>query len=294
MSLSAALETLANYRANNTRASQETFDKGAQILKSNAISKLREDSWAFLEQLMLAAIDIGRVDVADVCLEQLTKKFPGSPRVEVLQGIRIEATESVDVALQYYDQLLSADPANAAFWKRRISVLRRIGKVEDTVGELSEYLDTFYNDLEGWLELADIYSSCNLYASALKSLSHALLLSPQNPFTVLQFAETAYSAGDLPLALKMYLVVIDMDDGTAAQESPQGFSIRAWYGIKLCSRRLIQSPSLGTLSASKTPMPKNLEVIEELATEQVLLAYSKKGDAGALNREVATKWMAAS
>ena len=50
MSLSAALETLANYRANNTRASQETFDKGAQILKSNAISRLGSDckqySWS--------------------------------------------------------------------------------------------------------------------------------------------------------------------------------------------------------------------------------------------------------
>ena len=74
------------------------------------------------------------------------------------------------------------------------------------------------------------------YTSALKSLSHALLLSPQNPFTVLQFAETAYSAGDLPLALKMFLVVIDMDDESAAQEPPRGISFRAWFGIKLVRR----------------------------------------------------------
>ena len=71
------------------------------------------------------------------------------------------------------------------------------------------------------------------YTSALQSLSHALLLSPQNPFTVLQFAETAFSAGDVPLALKMFLVVIDMDDESAALEPPRGFSIRAWFGIKL-------------------------------------------------------------
>ncbi|KAF8719201.1 hypothetical protein AX14_011335 [Amanita brunnescens Koide BX004] len=288
MSLSAALETLANYRANNIRASQETFDKGSIILKSNGISRLGDDSWAFLEQLALAAIDIGRLDVADVCLEQLAKKFPGSPRVDTLQGIRIEASERPHVALQYYDQLLDADPSNAAVWKRRISVLRRAGKLEEAVEELSQYLDTFYSDLEAWLELADIYSSCNLYTSALQSLSHALLLSPQNPFTVLQFAETAFSAGDVPLALKMFLVVIDMDDESAALEPPRGFSIRAWFGIKLCSRRLIQSP---TSSASKTLVPKNLKAIEELATEQVLLAYSKKGAAGTLNRDVTTKWM---
>ncbi|KAF8351942.1 hypothetical protein F5887DRAFT_933116 [Amanita rubescens] len=291
MSLSAALETLANYRANNIRASQETFDKGSQILKSNAVSRLGDDSWAFLEQLTLAAIDIGRLDVADVCLDQLAKKFPGSPRVDVLQGIRIEASESANVALQYYDQLLDADPSNAAFWKRRISVIRRVGRLEEAIEELSQYLDTFYTDLEAWLELADIYSSCSLYTSALKSLSHALLLSPQNPFTVLQYAETAYSAGDLPLALKMFLVVIDMDDESAAQEPPRGINFRAWFGIKLCSQRLIQFPALGTSSASKTLVPKNLKAIEELATEQVLLAYSKKGAAGTLNRDVIIKWM---
>jgi len=48
-----------------------------------------------------------------------------------------------------------------AIWKRRISVIRRMGKYEKAVEELSEFLDTFYTDVEGWLELADIYSSCN-------------------------------------------------------------------------------------------------------------------------------------
>jgi len=36
----------------------------------------------------------------------------------------------------------------------------------------------------------------------------------------------------------MFLMVIDMDDESAAQEPPQGFSIRAWYGIKLVSHIL--------------------------------------------------------
>ena len=63
-----------------------------------------------------------------------------------------------------------------------------------------------------------------------------------------------------------------------------------WVNFQ-CSRRLIQSPSLGASSASKTLVPKNLRAIEELATEQVLLAYGNKGAAGTLNRDVAIKWM---
>jgi hypothetical protein len=92
----------------------------------------------------------------------------------------MEATESPETVMKYYDELLDTDSANAvgpeslktvvvfplstqlqAVWKRQISILRRIGKVDQAVDELSRFLDTFYNDVEGWLELADIYTSCN-------------------------------------------------------------------------------------------------------------------------------------
>ena len=100
--------------------------------------------------------------------------------------------------------------------------------MEKSIAELSQYLVTFYMDVEAWLELADIYASCNQCASSfnrvslthetyrydysLKLLSHTLPLSPQNSIYTLQFAETAYTAGDFPLALKVFLVVIDMSD----------------------------------------------------------------------------------
>lgn len=53
-----------------------------------------------------------------------------------------------------------AIPRKAAL-KRRISVQRRLGQIETAVTELTQFLDTFYTDVEGWLELADIYTSCN-------------------------------------------------------------------------------------------------------------------------------------
>lgn len=101
-------------------------------------------------------------------------------------------------------------------------------------------LDTFYTEVEGWLELADIYSTCQQYTLALQALSHALLLAPQNPFHFLQFAETAYLAGDIPLAIKMFLVAVDMtddDEGDVppADSIPAGLALRAWFGVKLVS-----------------------------------------------------------
>jgi len=66
-----------------------------------------------------------------------------------------------------------------AIWKRRISVLRRTGKVEKAVNELVQFLDTFYTDVEGWLELADIYASCNQCVSVPCILYKSYYLSAQ-------------------------------------------------------------------------------------------------------------------
>jgi tetratricopeptide (TPR) repeat protein len=280
MSLATALSTLANYRSHNTRASQDIFDKGSVVLKSGGASRLGDNWWDFLEQLALASIDVGRLEVADECIHLLLGKFPESPRVDVLAGIRMEASESPAMALAYYDGLLETDPSSAVFWKRRISVLRRMGKVEKTVEELNQFLDTFYNDVDAWNELADIYAECNQYTSSLQALSHLLLLNPQNSFYFLKFAETAYTSGDLPLSLKMFLIVLDMceREEEIAKQPPTGIAIRAWFGVKQSARKLLATPN--PHSHSQTPIPQNVELLDQLATERILEAYSGKDMSG--------------
>ncbi|KAF8128535.1 TPR-like protein [Boletus edulis] len=299
MSVQAALDQLATYRTQNTRASQDIFEKGALVLEKHVVHKMGDECWGFLEQLALAAIDVGRLDVADECLRTLNAKFPGSPRVDCLTGIRMEASEAPDIALKYYAELLEADPTHAAVWKRRISIFRRTGKIDKAVHELSQYLDTFYTDVEGWLELADIYATSNQYEYSLQSLEHVLLLAPQNPFYVLQAAETAYTAGDLALAIKMFLMVVDMTDGddseSLVESTPLGITVRAWYGVKLCTRRMAQDARLATSSRSNTPPPKNVKMLDELATERLRVAYSSSGKKGeiAKGREEVFAWVAA-
>lgn len=43
----------------------------------------------------------------------LNDKFPSSPRVDCLTGIRMEATETPEISLKYYAELLEADPTHA-------------------------------------------------------------------------------------------------------------------------------------------------------------------------------------
>lgn len=116
--------------------------------------------------------------------------------------------------------------------------------MDRAVQELSSMLDTYYTEVDSWIELADIYSSCQQYTYALQSLSHTLLLAPQNPFHFIQFADTAYLASDIPLALKTYLQVVDMtddddEDVPPIDTIPTGLTLRAWFGVKLVCTLLL-------------------------------------------------------
>lgn len=273
MDFNISLQKLASYRPRRNPTYRKTFNEGLPLLE-NGEWKRRIDSWEFLEGLALAALDSERYDISDRCIKHLVDKFGDSPRVEVLSGIRIEATAKPETALEYYSKLLEADPTNSAAWRRKAYALRNMGRLEKSVEELSTLLDTFYNEVDGWVELAEIYYLCNQHSYALQALSHALLLAPQNPFYVLEFAEIAHANGDIPLAIRTFLTVVDMtDDEDAPITSYQtDITLRAWYGVKLCSRRLISD----TRSPSQTAPPNNSESIGELAAERLLQAYHQR------------------
>jgi len=292
MNVATALERLAEYNKTNARASRQIFECGVVVLRSNAQHKLGNDVWQFYESLALASIDIGRIDVAEECLTRLSAKFPESPRVQRLEGILKEANEGPEVALGFYQQLLDADATNTAIWKRKISVLRQLGRIENAVEEFCKLADTFYTDVEVWLELADLYVSCHQYPSALQSLSHVLLLTPQNPFYVLQAAEVAYTAQDIPLAIRFFLMVVEMtgvdNDDTIPPPPPTGITVRAWYGVELSAARLEANPSLATSSPSKTPAPKHLSQLRQLARDAINSAQAGRQDA---EFEASSRWL---
>lgn len=77
------------------------------------------------------------------------------------------------------------------------------------------------------------------YEQALESMQHTMLLAPQNPFYVLQTAETAYTVGDIALSIKLFMTVVDMttsDEDEKVEDSvPDGITLRAWFGVKQAS-----------------------------------------------------------
>jgi len=285
------LEDLARWRTTGTRASEEVVEKGIIVLEKGGLKKMGDDAWSFLEQLALASLDIGRLDIADQCLEELVEEFPGSPRVECLRGIRIEADGKPGTALNFYETALNEDETNVTLWKRLIAVLRSQGPqtTQRAVEELTKYLDIFYTDVEAWVELADIYAELNLYVLSLQALAHVLLLASQNPFYVLRFAETAYTASDVPLALKSFLRVIDMDESDPASSSGNATK-RAWWGVKLTAGRLL-SATASSESQTRAPPTEHLRLLDELATERLSDSYRSAAGKQIPGRDVALTWL---
>ena len=64
--LSSALAKLASFRQQNSRQSQEILDVGIPLLKGKKAAQLDANSSAWVEQLALAAIDVGNLSIADV------------------------------------------------------------------------------------------------------------------------------------------------------------------------------------------------------------------------------------
>lgn len=111
------------------------------------------------------------------------------------------------------------------------------------------------------------------YTLALQALSHVLILSPQNPFYVLQAAETAYTLEDIPLAIKWFLLVVDMTTDEDAQNTkPTGIIVRAWYGIALV--RLHSPQSFGSLSHF-IPLYPVLQKVEEPVCNPLTIEYKR-------------------
>ncbi|EKM57094.1 uncharacterized protein PHACADRAFT_254650 [Phanerochaete carnosa HHB-10118-sp] len=280
MEFTAALQKLGAYQPRSSIKSKETLKLSLVQLRSGTFPPKGETGWEAAERLFLAALDEGDTTTAQQCLEILVSKFSESPRVDCLTGILMEVKESPDDALAFYNTLLATDTSNAAVWRRKAGILRKKGKIDQAVEELCAMLDTFYTEVEAWLELADIYSSCQQYTHALQALSHALLLAPQNPLHVLHFAETAYLTPDIPLALKMFLQSVDMTDDdeqdgiSPADTVPTGLALRSWFGVKLCTQKLVTEPKASNSpSQTASPTASALASLDDLATERLRTAY---------------------
>ncbi|KAI9481395.1 MAG: hypothetical protein EXX96DRAFT_212751 [Benjaminiella poitrasii] len=250
-----AVEELQHYRLTNERCSEKVTLLGARLIKDNYVSKLGDQVWPFYEQVAIAALDVQDFTLSNFCINKLKERFTEkSLRFRRLLGMRYEAEGQLDKAQEVYDTILQEDDTNMLASKRQIALLKVKNKDAEMIEALSNYLDTYYDDHEAWLELCDVYVSKHMYDQACYCCEEMILLQPSNHISFLKYAEILYTVNQLPLALKHYCKVLELCTD----------NVRALYGLQLCARKLLSSNEVNHASD-----------LHALAVERLLEIYSK-------------------
>ncbi|KAF4455239.1 hypothetical protein F53441_2389 [Fusarium austroafricanum] len=139
--------------------------------------------WTIYENLIITCLRTGDDDSAHQCLERLVLRFGGeNERVMALKGLikEAEATNNNELqeVLKEYEDILQQDGTNIYIAKRRVALLRSMGKTTEAISALVWLLEFNPTDAEGWSELSDLYLSQGLYSQAIYALEEVLVLAP--------------------------------------------------------------------------------------------------------------------
>ncbi|XP_031642395.1 ER membrane protein complex subunit 2-like isoform X1 [Oncorhynchus kisutch] len=270
-------DKLRKWREDNHRNSEQIVDVGEELINEHA-SKLGDDIWIIYEQVMIAALDCSRDDLAWVsspsdmsssseqgtCLQELKRQFPGSQRVKRLAGMRLEALEKYEDASKQYDSILQDDPTNTAARKRKISILKAQGKSAEAIRELNEYLEQFVGDQEAWHELSELYINEHDYGKAAFCLEELMMTNPHNHLYCEQYAEVKYTQGgleNLELSRKYFAQALKLNNR----------NMRALFGLYMSASHIAASPKVNA-----TVKKANVKYAT-WATNQINRAYQLAG-----------------
>ncbi|KAG6018338.1 hypothetical protein E4U43_003788 [Claviceps pusilla] len=233
------------------------------------------DTWTMYENLMVVCLRTGDDSAAHECLERITIRFGDKhERVLALQGLFKEATASTNDELQKileeYDAFLQDNDANLPIFKRKVALLRSMGKLPEAISALNAFLDICPTDPEAWSELADMYVSQGLYAQAIYALEEVLVLSP-NAWNiharlgeVSLMAATSSSEGSLKHyaeAVKRFCRSIELCDDY----------LRGYYGLKLAIDNILGAvpKSKKAVEGFTLPSQETTEKLNQAATEKL-------------------------
>ncbi|EMC91226.1 hypothetical protein BAUCODRAFT_318893 [Baudoinia panamericana UAMH 10762] len=235
-----------------------------------------QERWAASQNLFLASLIADDLPVAYAYLEDITERFGKlNERVMALQGLYQEAsakdTKALEDVVKNYDELLKTDPTLMAIRKRRVAVLKGVGRIADAVGDLVLMLDASPTDAEAWAELADCYVSQGAYEQAVWCLEEVLLVMPNAWNMHARLAEVQYIQSQ------------KMSEGSGEQlktlsESMRRFCrsielcddyLRGYYGLKITTARL-----LAILEKVKKPPTASSDLVAgDLAPPKVATVY---------------------
>ncbi|EFY97589.1 tetratricopeptide domain protein [Metarhizium robertsii] len=259
----------------------EILRKNPKAFSASPLSSLfstREtaDTWTIYENLMIACLQAGDDEAANECLERIVNRFGDShDRVLALKGLVKEATASnnseLEKILEEYEALLQQNDASIPIRKRKVALLRSMGRLPEAVTALNSLLDVCPTDPEAWAELADMYVTQGLYSQAVYALEEVLVLSPNAWNIHARLGEVSFMAATTASeggsqkhyaeAVKRFCRSIELCDDY----------LRGYYGLKLVTDKLVQNTPKSKKDSEGFQLPDQatIEKLNEAATKKL-------------------------
>ncbi|ROT43129.1 tetratricopeptide repeat protein [Sodiomyces alkalinus F11] len=233
--------------------------------------------WTAYENLLLACCRTGDMESAREFLERLVLRFGNdNERVLAFKGLVKEAAadnqgELVQI-LKEYETILGPTTTNIPVAKRRVALLRSMGKTSEAIEALNDLLDYSPTDAESWAELADIYLSQGLYPQAIYSLEEVLVLTPNAWNIHARLGEVLYMAASSSDTLRQKHLTESVKRFSRSIELCDDY-IRGYYGLKLATGKLLKDPPKVSMHAESgdwiPPDTTTTEKLNELATKKL-------------------------
>ncbi|CBH12840.1 hypothetical protein, conserved [Trypanosoma brucei gambiense DAL972] len=248
-------ELLQLHREKETRNSNVVLLLGTDLLAGGTSGIGSQELFCIYEQILIAALDCGRVDTSRQYLSLLQKQFgKQSVRVRRLEGLCLEAEGRAEEAEGHYRALLKDFPSDDFPVKRLSTMLKSEGKYHKAIEVLEKQLvytdvndekHTFLelhggNCLSVYRELSNLHYLCENYTKALHHANEAMLLSSSCYLSHTRLAELYYMAGDHRHSLVEYAQSLRLND------HPN--NSRAAYGLWVVANEIIRQSKSSTAS----------------------------------------------
>ncbi|GME28375.1 Tetratricopeptide repeat domain-containing protein [Neofusicoccum parvum] len=255
-----------------------------------------QETWASYESLLLSCLRTGDDKSARQCLDRLKARFGEDNQRVVALRFMYEGAVADDKdlrrILEELERVLKEDPTSLPLRKRKVALLRSMGRTTDAISALVDLLDFSPTDAESWAELSDLYLSQGMYSQAIFSLEEVLVITPfawnvhARMGELLYISATAASGSDgnvlktLSESMRRFCRSIELCDNY----------LRGYYGLKLTTKKLLElipktsSKQAVTDAAGDLAPPAvaTVERLHELATSKLaeIVRRSGSGEAG--------------
>jgi len=232
--------------------------------------------WTTYENLLLSCLRTGDDEAAHKCLARLVNRFGDEhERIQALIGLVKEAeakdTATLTIILGEYDEILRETATNIPIAKRRVGLLKSMGRISDAVLALTALLDFCPTDAESWAELSDLYFSQGLYSQAVFALEEVIVLQPNAWNIHARLGELLYISGkngflqgssssqspsparQLAESLKRFCRSIELCDDY----------LRGYYGLKLVTTFLLANNTELSAAASSSSRKQSSKDADE-------------------------------